>query len=124
MESHSLIEDLIATRDVSQVRLMYACKRFIEEAVNHFGKVFWSFCGFEVVDAFLLPPPAKGLEWMDELDGMNRGHNERMPIMTFPAEEADDGIEKRVVVAVRAEAYYSHQSYGEELWRSNKERVL
>ncbi|KAJ4959471.1 hypothetical protein NE237_026582 [Protea cynaroides] len=100
MESHGLIEDLMPT-DVSQVD---DCKRFIKEAVSPFGKLdhlvcnagFGSFCGFEVVDAFLLPPPAKGLERMDKLDGTNRGHYERMPKMIFLAEEAFDGLEKRV----------------------------
>ncbi|KAJ4979845.1 hypothetical protein NE237_010625 [Protea cynaroides] len=61
---------------------------------------------------------------MDELEGMNLGHYERLPIEIFVAEEADDGIEKRVAAAVRVDVYYSHWRYGEELWRSNGEKSV
>ncbi|XP_043696259.1 putative gamma-glutamylcyclotransferase At3g02910 [Telopea speciosissima] len=64
----------------------------------------------------------KGLERMDELEGTTRGHYERLPMVVVPADEAAHGNETRIAPVVRAEAYYAHRSYGEELWRSNGER--
>lgn len=49
---------------------------------------------------------------MDELEGLSRGHYERLPIEI----ELEGG---RTDLAV--EAYYGHRSYAEEMWRRNGE---
>ncbi|KAL0358794.1 UNVERIFIED_CONTAM: putative gamma-glutamylcyclotransferase [Sesamum angustifolium] len=47
---------------------------------------------------------------MDELEGVTKGHYERLPIQIE--------IDGRTV---SAEAYYAHRSYGEALWKRNGE---
>ncbi|KAL8266792.1 hypothetical protein R6Q59_004136 [Mikania micrantha] len=52
-----------------------------------------------------------GLRRLDELEGITRGHYERLPI-TLRSE--NDGV-------VKAEAYYGHRSFAEEMWRKSGE---
>ncbi|KAL0382545.1 UNVERIFIED_CONTAM: putative gamma-glutamylcyclotransferase [Sesamum calycinum] len=47
---------------------------------------------------------------MDELEGVTKGHYERLPIQIE--------IDGRTV---SAEAYYAHRSYAEALWKRNGE---
>lgn len=56
----------------------------------------------------------RGLARLDELEGIERGHYERLPVNVV----SGDGQ----VVAV--EGYFAHRSFGEELWRKNGEQGL
>ncbi|XP_010538504.1 PREDICTED: putative gamma-glutamylcyclotransferase At3g02910 [Tarenaya hassleriana] len=55
----------------------------------------------------------RGLARLDELEGIEVGHYERLPIevaaATVTEEEGSDGI-------VAAEAYFAHRRFGERLW--------
>lgn len=53
---------------------------------------------------------AKGLPVLDELEGVTRGHYERLPIQVVPAAEE---------VVVEAEAYFADRSFGEEMWEKS-----
>ncbi|KAL3650136.1 hypothetical protein CASFOL_006539 [Castilleja foliolosa] len=53
---------------------------------------------------------------MDELEGVSRGHYERLPI---EIEMESNGVNPSSAVA--AEAYYAHRSYAEAMWRRNGE---
>lgn len=52
---------------------------------------------------------------MDELEGITRGHYERLPTRLCSAGGDDAAV-------VEAEAYFAHRSYAEEMWRRNGER--
>ncbi|CAH1453448.1 unnamed protein product [Lactuca virosa] len=56
-----------------------------------------------------------GLQRLDVLEGITLGHYERLPITVSP-EIRDAGSGGRRV-AVRAEAYYAHRSFAEDMWR-------
>ncbi|KAK1438435.1 hypothetical protein QVD17_04244 [Tagetes erecta] len=51
------------------------------------------------------------LRRLDELEGISRGHYERLPI-TLRSEDGE---------TVEAEAYYGHRSFAEEMWRKSGE---
>jgi gamma-glutamylaminecyclotransferase len=55
----------------------------------------------------------RGLVRVDELEGTRLGHYERLPVQVIHT-NAPDGV-----VAVQAEAYYAHRSFGEGLWERN-----
>ncbi|KAM0935448.1 putative gamma-glutamylcyclotransferase [Dioscorea sansibarensis] len=50
---------------------------------------------------------------LDELEGTLRGHYERLPISIREEVRGGEGE------IVKAEAYYAHRSYAEQLWRRN-----
>ncbi|KAL6501026.1 hypothetical protein OROHE_025223 [Orobanche hederae] len=57
------------------------------------------------------------LSKMDELEGISRGHYERLPI-EIEMESREDASSS---VVVAAEAYYAHRSYADALWRRSGE---
>lgn len=67
---------------------------------------------------------ARGLSRLDELEATSNGHYERLPIPVVRCPE--DGSEPvgDDDVAVEAEAYYAHRSFGEALWDKNLRRGL
>ncbi|XP_042504925.1 putative gamma-glutamylcyclotransferase At3g02910 [Macadamia integrifolia] len=118
--NHGLIEDLIPTGDAIFLGIYRTVERyplvcgpfrvpFLINLRGHGDRVWGE----------LYAVTGKGLDRMDELEGTTHGHYERLPVMVIPADEAN---EKRIAAVVGAEAYYAHQNYGEELWRSNGER--
>lgn len=54
-----------------------------------------------------------GLRRLDELEGITRGHYERLPI-TLRSEDGESTVE--------AEAYYGHRIFAEEMWKKNGEQ--
>ncbi|XP_062213060.1 putative gamma-glutamylcyclotransferase At3g02910 [Phragmites australis] len=54
----------------------------------------------------------RGLERLDELEGISRAHYERLPISVDLAEDA----------RVDALAYYAHRAYADDLWRRSGEK--
>lgn len=56
----------------------------------------------------------QALARLDELEGISRGHYERLSLEVVTEEEG----EPRVTVA---EGYFGHRSFGEEMWRKNGE---
>uniref|UniRef100_A0A0D9W1J3 Gamma-glutamylcyclotransferase family protein n=1 Tax=Leersia perrieri TaxID=77586 RepID=A0A0D9W1J3_9ORYZ len=55
---------------------------------------------------------AKGLERLDELEGVSRSHYERLPVSVLLAEGAQ----------VDAVAYYAHRGYADDLWARSGEK--
>ncbi|XP_021765468.1 putative gamma-glutamylcyclotransferase At3g02910 [Chenopodium quinoa] len=53
-----------------------------------------------------------GLARLDELEGISRGHYERLPMEVVTDEEGDPRV-------TGAEGYFGHRSFGEELWNKN-----
>ncbi|XP_043716668.1 putative gamma-glutamylcyclotransferase At3g02910 [Telopea speciosissima] len=119
--NHGLIEALMPTGDAIFLGVYRTVERFPLVCGPYRVPFLINLSGHgDQIWGELYEVTAKGLERMDELEGISLGHYERLPIEIFPAEEtADDGIEKRVAVTGGVEAYYAHRSYGEELWRSN-----
>ncbi|GAA0157457.1 hypothetical protein LIER_14717 [Lithospermum erythrorhizon] len=63
-------------------------------------------------ELYSLSPSA--LSVIDELEGVSKGHYERLPLNVV--EEGGEGE------VVEVEAYYAHRSYAEEMWRRSGER--
>jgi gamma-glutamylaminecyclotransferase len=62
-----------------------------------------------------------GLARLDELEGVSRGHYERLPLkvrVIKREENEEDGTE------VEAQGYFGHKNYAMEMWRRNGERGL
>ncbi|PPR99019.1 hypothetical protein GOBAR_AA21659 [Gossypium barbadense] len=76
---------------------------------------------------------SRGLARVDELEGTNRGHYERLPILLIPAgygyesgnnkeNEEDQAVLTRAAaggITCAAEAYYAHKSFEKEMWMKN-----
>ncbi|KAJ3678728.1 hypothetical protein LUZ60_002531 [Juncus effusus] len=61
---------------------------------------------------------AQGLARLDELEGVEKGHYERLPLsvrVKFTGEEEAE---------VKAEGYFGHRSYAAEMWRRSGEKGL
>jgi gamma-glutamylaminecyclotransferase len=58
---------------------------------------------------------ARGLARLDELEGVSRGHYERLPVEVVLA--ADEGE-----AAEGAVAYYAHRGYAAEMWARSGRR--
>ncbi|CAO2837993.1 unnamed protein product [Amaranthus hypochondriacus] len=54
------------------------------------------------------------LEKLDELEGISRGHYERLPLEVVTEEEGNLRV-------IQVEAYFGHRSFGEEMWNKNGE---
>ncbi|KAL2892063.1 hypothetical protein RDABS01_007972 [Bienertia sinuspersici] len=57
----------------------------------------------------------RALARLDELEGISRGHYERLPLEVVTVTEEEEG-EPQVTVA---EGYFGHRSFGEEMWKKN-----
>ncbi|XP_057456832.1 putative gamma-glutamylcyclotransferase At3g02910 [Lotus japonicus] len=62
---------------------------------------------------------ARGLARMDDLEGIDRNHYERLPIRLLPA-----GGEEVAAAEAEVEAYFAHRSYAMEMWKKNGKRGL
>ncbi|KAF3335481.1 putative gamma-glutamylcyclotransferase [Carex littledalei] len=66
-----------------------------------------------------------GLARLDELEGVSKGHYERLPLMVRVIKGEGNGDEKmEVEVEVEAQGYFGHRSYAMEMWKRNGERGL
>ncbi|XP_047328006.1 putative gamma-glutamylcyclotransferase At3g02910 [Impatiens glandulifera] len=114
--NHGLLQDMIDTGDASFLG--------VYRTIDKLPLV----CGPYKVP-FLLNMPGSGdrvygelyavsqsaIPRMDELEGTNRGHYERLPIKVI-AEGGCGGMS--------AEAYYAHRSYAAAMWKRNGEKGL
>ncbi|KAG1360901.1 putative gamma-glutamylcyclotransferase [Cocos nucifera] len=124
--NYGLIEDLIRSGDASFVAAGRTATR-LPLVVGPWGI------------PFLLPIPgsgrrvsgelfavsACGLGRIDYLEGIGRGHYERLPVAVVPnSSGGEDGEEDDAAEAVEAEAYYAHRTYAAEMWRRSGEKGL
>lgn len=109
--NHILMEDLMTAGDAAFVgpcrtlhRLPLVCGPYrVPFLLNLPGRG-------QRVAGELYAVSAEGIARMDELEGLTRGHYERLPI-TVEVQGDDAPVE----------AYYAHRSYAEALWRRNGE---
>ncbi|KAJ9173855.1 hypothetical protein P3X46_016948 [Hevea brasiliensis] len=59
----------------------------------------------------------RGLARLDELEGTNDGHYERLPIQVTKKENDGEG---NGIVLLEAEAYYAHRNFSERLWEKRR----
>ena len=64
-----------------------------------------------------------GLARLDELEGVSKGHYERLPLMIRVIKGERNGDEE-MEVEVEAQGYFGHRSYAMEMWKRNGERGL
>lgn len=111
--NHGLLQDMMSTGDAAFVgaartlqRLPLVCGPYrVPFLLNLPGR------GHRVSGELYAVSPA-ALARMDELEGIGRGHYERLPI-EIQTEEA----------SVVVEAYYAHRSYAEAMWRRSGEEA-
>ncbi|XP_078148385.1 AIG2-like (avirulence induced gene) family protein [Carex rostrata] len=68
-----------------------------------------------------------GLARLDELEGVSKGHYERLPLMVRVIKgegNEDEEMEVEVEVEVEVQGYFGHRSYAMEMWKRNGERGL
>ncbi|KAM0824530.1 hypothetical protein ACQ4PT_070148 [Festuca glaucescens] len=59
---------------------------------------------------------ARGLARLDELEGVSRGHYERLPVEVVLADEGEQQVVEGAV------AYYAHRGYAAEMWARSGRR--
>lgn len=64
-----------------------------------------------------------GLARLDELEGVSKGHYERLPLMVRVIKGEGNGDEE-MEVEVEVQGYFGHRSYAMEMWKRNGERGL
>ncbi|KAI4328069.1 hypothetical protein L6164_020460 [Bauhinia variegata] len=105
--NHALMEDLISTDDAVLVG-KYFTQHPYPLVCGPYGIPYLinlPRSGHRITGE-LYSVSSRGLERLDELEGIRIGHYERLPI------RAADGA-----VSVDAEAYFAHRTFGEGLWR-------
>ncbi|KAL8519726.1 hypothetical protein ACS0TY_010603 [Phlomoides rotata] len=111
--NHRLLQDMMATGDATFLgrcrtvhRLPLVCGPYrVPFLLNFAGR------GHRVSGEIYAVSTA-ALARMDELEGLSRGHYERLPIEIELEEEGK---------VLEVEAYYGHRSYAEEMWRRSGE---
>ncbi|CAA3002240.1 Hypothetical predicted protein [Olea europaea subsp. europaea] len=117
--NHALIEDLMRTRDAVFMGDYSTVESFplvvgphgIPYLINLPGS------GHRVRGELYSVSSDRGLARLDELERVDDGHYERLPVEVM----AEDGGEK-VAMAVEVDAYFAHREFGEAIWnRCGKE---
>ncbi|KAI3459145.1 hypothetical protein Pfo_015808 [Paulownia fortunei] len=117
--NHTLIEDLIQTRDAAYLgphttveALPLVCgPHGIPYLINLPG------AGYRIRGELYSVSSDLGQARLDELEGVDQGHYERLPVAVVAAE----GVGERVL---EAEAYFAHRGFGEALWKRCGEEGL
>lgn len=110
LPNHVLMEELMATDDVS-FKGVYRTVEGFPLVIGPFGIPYMinkSGSGHRI-SGELYSVTARGMERLDELEGIKIGHYERLPVKVV---EAEGGGE-----SVAVEAYFAHRSFAEKLWR-------
>ncbi|OAY82596.1 putative gamma-glutamylcyclotransferase [Ananas comosus] len=117
--NHGLLQDLVRSGDAAFVggaatagRLPLVCGPYrVPFLLNLPGSG-------DRVSGELYAVSPRALARLDELEGVARGHYERLPISVVVPAKGEEEVE------VEAEAYYAHRSYAGELWRRSGEKGL
>ncbi|GFQ00404.1 putative gamma-glutamylcyclotransferase at3g02910 [Phtheirospermum japonicum] len=117
--NHKLLEDLVGTRDAAYLGPHTTVEAFplvcgphgIPYLINLPGS------GLRVRGELYSVSSGPGLARLDELEGLDRGHYERLPVSV-----AAEGGGGEAVLEV--EAYFAHRGYGEALWKRCGEKGL
>ncbi|KAL3523324.1 hypothetical protein ACH5RR_016158 [Cinchona calisaya] len=114
--NHALMKELMATHDASFVG-EYTTVESFPLVLGPYGIPFLiNLPGSgHRIPGELYSLSGRGLARLDELEGIETGHYERLPVNVV----AEDGGE---VVAV--EGYFAHRNFGEALWRKSGEKGL
>ncbi|KAL5973865.1 hypothetical protein ACLOJK_030523 [Asimina triloba] len=118
--NHPLLHDMIRTGDavflgeyVSMEKFPLVCGPYSVPFLLNLPRSGHRICG----ELYAVSLPA--LARIDVLEGIATGHYERLPIAVSRPIDAEP--EKEIV---RAEAYYAHRSYAEEMWRRSGEKGM
>lgn len=107
-QNHVLMEELKATDDAS-FKGVYTTMEAFPLVIGPYGIPFLinkPGSGYRIIGE-LYSVTAQGLARLDELEGIETGHYERLPVKVV----ADGGE----ILAV--EAYFAHRSFADELWK-------
>ncbi|KAJ8537031.1 hypothetical protein K7X08_035432 [Anisodus acutangulus] len=115
--NHVLLQDMIATGDASFLGIYQTADRLPLVCGPYRVPFLLNFPGSgECVWGELYAVSASGLIRMDELEGIIRGHYERLPIKVQAQAQPDEDS-----VTMAAEAYYAHRNYAAAMWKRNGE---
>lgn len=128
--NHPLLQDLIRSGDASFVGTYHTAVKYPLVCGPYKVPFLLNIPGSgNRVYGELYSVSTRGLERMDELEGISRAHYERLPIKVVPAGEGEEeGVEEEgdeaVAALTCAEAYYAHRNYAMEMWKKNGKRGL
>ncbi|KAL3653918.1 hypothetical protein CASFOL_003599 [Castilleja foliolosa] len=119
--NHKLLEKLIGTRDAAYLGPHTTVEAFplvcgpygIPYLINLPGS------GRRIRGELYSVSSGPGLARLDELEGLDRGHYERLPVSVAAVDESGGG--ERVL---EVEAYFAHRGFGEGLWKRCGEEGL
>ncbi|XP_052180307.1 putative gamma-glutamylcyclotransferase At3g02910 [Diospyros lotus] len=115
--NHGLLQDMMSTGDASFLGHHRTVERFPLVCGPYRVPFLLNFPGSgHHVLGELYAVSERGLARMDELEGTDRGHYERLPLKVESAGDEEDVKEWRWV-----EAYYAHASYAAEMWERSAE---
>ncbi|PIA39972.1 hypothetical protein AQUCO_02600429v1 [Aquilegia coerulea] len=113
--NHVLMQDLISTNDAVYLGVYRTVEKYPLVCGPYRVPFLLNFPGVgDRIWGELYAVSRIGLDRMDELEGITRNHYERLPV------EVVRGTEN--VKVMKAEAYYGHRSFAEEMWKKNGEK--
>ncbi|KAL3521768.1 hypothetical protein ACH5RR_019917 [Cinchona calisaya] len=118
--NHALLRDMMATGDAAYLGLCRTADKLPLVCGPYRVPFLLNFQGLgHHVLGELYAVSTRGLARMDDLEGVTRGHYERLPVRVVIVDDHrhDGGLAEEK----EAEAYYAHRSYAEALWKRNEE---
>ncbi|XP_020572194.1 putative gamma-glutamylcyclotransferase At3g02910 [Phalaenopsis equestris] len=121
--NHRLIQDMILAGDAAFLGIALTADRYPLVCGPYRVPFLINIPGAgELVSGELYAVSRRAIALVDELEGISRGHYERLPITVRLPIGGEEGGEEGLVV--EAEAYFAHQSFGEKMWRRNGEKGI
>ena len=118
--NHKLMQDLMRTGDATFVATCRTAENYPLVCGPYRVPFLLNMAGSgQPVTGELYAVSVSGLARLDELEGISRGHYERLSItVELDNGDGDDGSCGGEGVTC-AEAYYAHRSYAAEMWKRN-----
>ncbi|KAF5196991.1 Avirulence induced-like protein [Thalictrum thalictroides] len=117
--NHVLMQDLISTKDAVYLGVYRTIEKYPLVCGPYRVPFLLNFPGSgDRIWGELYAVSQIGLSRMDELEGITRNHYERLPIEVVRG--GVDGTEN--VKVMKAEAYYGHKSFAQQMWKKNGEK--
>ncbi|XP_027163985.1 putative gamma-glutamylcyclotransferase At3g02910 [Coffea eugenioides] len=123
--NHTLLQDMMASGDAAFLGLCRTANQLPLVCGPYRVPFLLNFHGRgHPVSGELYSVSPRALARMDDLEGVTRGHYDRLPIrvVLIHEEEEEEEEEDHDPLPIEAEAYYAHSTYAEALWKRNGEK--
>ena len=119
--NHTLLQDMMASGDAAFLGLCRTANQLPLVCGPYRVPFLLNFHGRgHPVSGELYSVSPRALARMDDLEGVTRGHYERLPVRGVLIQEEEE--EDHDPLPIEAEAYYAHSTYVEALWKRNGEK--